>query len=55
MSSWLNSSVRASDDSFRVLHARDAWKYHPFIQCPPYGDFTSGDHNPVRLVHAIEH
>jgi len=48
--SWLNLTVRARNDSFRVHHAQNAGKNHPLLQCRPYGDSASVDNNPLRLV-----
>jgi hypothetical protein len=47
---WLNFTVRARNELFRVHHARNAAKNHPLLQCMPYGDLASLDNNHLRLV-----
>ena len=49
MSSWLNFTVRAIHDSFRVHHSRNARKYYTLLQTLPYGDFSSFDNNSMRV------
>ena len=49
ISSWLNFTVRTSNQSFRVHHDGNAEKYHPILQSPPYGDFASVDDNPFSF------
>jgi hypothetical protein len=50
ISSWLNFTVCASIDPFRVHHAQNAGKYHPLLQCLPYRDITSVGNKLLRLV-----